>query len=334
MAAKVSRTRVRLTDVAELAQVSAATVSQVLNGKRPVSEATRNRVLDAVERLGYRPNQVARSLRTRRTNIAALAIPDITNPFYPVLARGMQDALGAAGIHVVVSNTDGDRVTQTTHLGDLVARGIDGIVYSGFHYTERDLAPVLEAGVPLVRLRGRVDPRLGDLVRSDDRKGAADATAHLLRRGYQRIGLLDASLAVSEDERAAGYRDAFAARGIEPDPDLVAAGDYSREGGRAAMRALLPRRPSAVVCANDLMAIGALDVAREAGLRVPDDLAVVGFDDIDAAELVSPALTTVRNPAYELGATSGRRLLERIEGDTSEPTETVVSADLIVRDST
>lgn len=327
----------RIADVARAAGVSRATVSQALNARRPVAEETRRRVREAVERLGYRPNEVARSLRTQRTKLTALVIPDITNPFYPMLARGLQDVLSGAGLHTMVSNTDADADTAATFVSDLVAHGVDGIVYTGFHITAESLRPAVQRHVPLVRL-GRHVPGLGAAVHSDDQAAAAVATGHLLDAGYRRVGLIDASLEIGDaDVRAAGYLDAHRSRDLTPDPALSAAGDYGRASGREGMRRLLdlPDPPRAVFCVNDLMAIGALDAIGERGLAVPDDVALVGFDDIEAASLVSPALTTVLNPAYDLGAACGRRLLGLIDGAAEgEEVETVVHAKLVVREST
>ncbi|MEV4756927.1 LacI family DNA-binding transcriptional regulator [Micromonospora sp. NPDC049559] len=323
--------------VAELAGVSATTVSHTLNGRRPVSAATRQRVLAAIEELGYRPNVLARGLRAGRSLTVGLVIPDITNPFYPLLARGLQDVLGPAGYDEIITNTNGDRELERAALDKMISRQVDGIAFAVFHTHAEDLRPVIEAGTPVVRLGGRQVQRGVDLVHSDDEGGAAEATRYLLRRGYRRIGFICGQAAEGPAaERVAGYRAALVEAGAPAGPELVAYTRFSRAGGADGLAQLLalPRPPDAVLCANDMMAIGALDVARTRGLRVPEEIAVMGFDDIEAASLVSPQLTTMANPAREIGQACGRLLLDRLGGAAGNPSaEVVVPARLVRRQS-
>ncbi|MCW2876054.1 MAG: Transcriptional regulator, TetR family [Sphaerisporangium sp.] len=323
--------------VAELAGVSPTTVSHALNGRRPVSAATRQRVLDAIEQLGYRPNVLARGLRTSKSQTIGLIIPDITNPFYPVLARGLQDVLGPAGYHEIISNTDGERDLERSALEQMIARQVDGIAFAVFHTHAEDLRPAIDVGIPVVRLGGRLVQDGVDLVHSDDEGGAAEATRYLLDRGYDRIGFVCGPEAEGPAaERVSGYFGALTERCVKPDPDLIVYTQFSRMGGMdGTLRLLgLPRPPRAVVCANDVMAIGALDAARQRRLDVPGDLAIMGFDDIEAATLVSPQLTTMANPARRIGQACGRLLLDRLSGEvTGPPSETVVPACLVRRQS-
>ncbi|MEV0622058.1 substrate-binding domain-containing protein [Nonomuraea sp. NPDC050404] len=323
--------------VAELAGVSATTVSHTLNGRRPVAGETRRRVLRAIEELGYRPNTLARGLRTSRSQTIGLIIPDITNPFYPAVARGLQDVLGPAGYDQIISNTDGVRRAERTAIEHMIARQVDGLAFAVFHTHAEHLLPAIEAGIPVVRLGGRQVQQGVDLIHSDDEGGAAEATRHLLGRGYRRIAFVCGPAAEGPAaERVAGYRAALADAGLPADRALVAHTEFSRAGGARGVARLLelPEPPDAVLCANDVMAIGALDVAARRGLRVPDDLAVMGFDDIDAAGLVSPGLTTMANPAREIGRATARRLLERLHGAIGEPsTELVVPTRLVRRQS-
>ncbi|UBU18195.1 substrate-binding domain-containing protein [Nonomuraea gerenzanensis] len=323
--------------VADLAGVSATTVSHTLNGRRPVAEETRRRVLEAIEELGYQPNVLARGLRTSRSQTIGLIIPDITNPFYPALARGLQDVLGPAGYDQIISNTDGVRRVEQAAIEQMIARQVDGLAFAVFHTHAADLRPVIEAGIPVVRLGGRLVQRGVDVVHSDDEGGAAEATRHLLARGYRRIAFVCGPAAEGPAaERVAGYRAALAEAGVPAGQALVSHTEFSRAGGAEGVARLLalPEPPDAVLCANDVMAIGALDVAARRGLRVPEDLAVMGFDDIDAAGLVSPGLTTMANPAREIGQATAVRLLERLRGTIDEPsTELVVPARLVRRQS-
>ncbi|WP_440103600.1 substrate-binding domain-containing protein [Streptosporangium sp. H16] len=329
--------RPSITRVAQLAGVSATTVSHALNGRRPVADETRRRVLAAIDQLGYRPNVLARGLRTSRSQTIGLIIPDITNPFYPALARGLQDVLGPAGYDEIISNTDGDRELERAAIEQMIARQVDGLAFAVFHTHAEDLLPVIGAGIPVVRLGGRLVQAGVDVVHSDDEGGAAEATRYLLERGYRRIGFVCGPHAEGPAaERVAGYRSALLAAGADADPRLVAHTHFSRAGGSSGTARLLdlPEPPDAVLCANDIMAIGALDTAEERGLRVPADLAVMGFDDIEAASLVSPGLTTMANPAREIGQACARRLLERLRGGTAQPSaETVIPARLVRRRS-
>jgi LacI family transcriptional regulator, galactose operon repressor len=323
--------------VAALAGVSATTVSHALSGRRPVSSATRARVQKAIEQLGYRPNQLAASLRTQRTHTVALVIPDITNPYYPMVARGLQDVLGPADYHSVICNTDGDHDTELGYLEEMSARAVDGVVIASFRTDPVEFKTALDVGIPVVMLGGTFDPQIADLVMSDDRTGTREATEYLLKRGISRIGFIDGESGVGPgDQRVAGYHDALRGHGLRADPDLLVTTDYTRQGGVDGLSRLLglPEPPRAVLCANDMIAIGALGVARDRGLSVPEDLAIVGFDDIEAASLVTPALTTVVNPGYELGQACGRLLLSRINEDVPEPrVQIVIPSRFIVRAS-
>jgi LacI family transcriptional regulator len=328
---------ITIADVALRAGVSKTTVSHTLSGKRPVSEETRRKVEQAVQDLGFRPNILAQSLRMQRSQTVALIIPDITNPFYPVLARGLQQVLVEQGYHTFLCNTDGQLEQEQAFVDDVVRRQVDGIVLVPFQLTTEALEEALTANIPVISIGTLIDHPLVDVVRPDDTQGAREATEYLLARGHRRIGMVtgDFGLATSE-RRMVGYREALEQAGIAFDPHLVVRGNFVRQGGREAMRELLvlQQRPSAVFCGNDLMAIGAMDTVREAGLAIPQDMAIMGFDDIDAASLVSPALTTVLNPAYELGEIAGRYLLERIFGEyEGERRCTIVPQRIVERDS-
>ncbi|MFI9550139.1 substrate-binding domain-containing protein [Nonomuraea endophytica] len=328
--------RPSISRVAALAGVSATTVSHTLNGRRPVAERTRSRVLAAIEELGYRPNVLARGLRTSRSQTVGLVIPDLTNPFYPALARGVQDVLGAAGYDQIISNTDGERTMERAALEQMIARQVDALAFAVFNTHPEDLLPVLDTGIPVVRLGGRLPQPGVDVVRSDDEGAAAIATRYLLERGRRRIAFVCGPAQEGPAaERVAGHLAALAAAGLSGNPRLVIHTQFSRTGGAEGTARLLdsPEPPDAVLCANDIMAIGALDAAAARGLRVPEDLAVMGFDDIEAAGLVSPGLTTMANPAREIGMACARLLLNRLSGTAEPSAEVVVPARLVRRTS-
>lgn len=313
--------RVTMAHVARRAGVSSTTVSHVLSGKRPVGAATQEEVLQAIGELGYRPNRVARSLRTRRSQMIAVIVPDITNPFYGVVTRGLADTLDEAGYRSYVCNTDASSERERDFVADALDRGVEGIVMSLVHNDPSDVTVIRRARTPLVLLADGEEIPGVDQVTADDRAGARLATQHLIARGARRVAMITGPAGTSVD-RVKGYADALAAAGLPHDRSLMREGGWLRDGGRDAMRSLIASAspPDAVFCANDLMAIGAMDAARQLGLRIPDDVALAGFDDIEAAALLTPPLTTVINPAYEVGQAAGRLILDRmIEGKDAVP---------------
>ena len=330
-------TQAGMSEVAARAGVSVTTVSHVLSGRRPVADATRSRVLQVIAELGYQPNPLSRVLRTQQTMTVALIVPDLTNPFYPMVLRGLAEMLVPAGYHAVVCNTDGTREEEISFLQEMTNRRVDGVVIAAFQLSRKDFLEHAKTG-PLVRLGGApFDPDLGDLVRSDDEGGMLQSARYLLEQGRVRLAYVGGPAHVGpSDLREAGYRRALAEAGQAIDEDLVIRGEFTREAGRAAAERLLGRtdRPDAIACANDLIAIGVLDVARAMGLQVPGELAVTGYDDIDAASLVFPALTTVVNPAREVGRACGEALLRQLTGGEAEsPRELVIANSLIRRES-
>jgi LacI family transcriptional regulator len=319
--------RVTISQVAALAGVSPTTVSHVLSGRRIVAAKTRGTVHEAIRTLGYRPNGVARSLRTRRSLMIAVLVPDITNTFYSVLTRGLADTLDVAGYGTYVCNTDGRLERETKFLEDILDRGADGIVMASVDSASIGALGPADLGVPVVCIGGALDHPRVDVVTADDEVGAHALTQHLLGRGVRRPAMIEGPSETGLN-RIAGFTRALQESGFAVDPELMVTGDWTRHGGYDAMQGLLSqpaqRRPDGVFCANDLMAIGAVDAVREAGLQVPQDVAVVGFDDVDAATIVNPPLTTAVNPAYDSGVSAGRLLLSRLTGDHQGSGRTVV----------
>jgi LacI family transcriptional regulator len=331
-----SSQRVTIADVALLAEVSKTTVSHVLSGKRPVALATRKRVEEAIEELGYRPDGLARSLRSRRSHMVALMIPDITNPYYPLLARGLEDGVDR-GYRTFICNTDGEADREKDFLEEVTDRRVDGLVIDSFMMSPDEIRAAVGGTTPIVLIGTTVMGAPGyDAVHSDDEHGAFEATMHLFRRGHRRVAMIQGPPGAG-GKRNEGYLRALEEANAPLDPDLVASGEWTRPGGAFAARLLLERsnRPSGIFCANDLMALGAIDAARELGLDVPREVAIVGFDDIEAAGMVSPGLTTVSNPAYETGRLAGIMLRERMTGRYGDAPRTVtLPCRLIQRAST
>jgi LacI family transcriptional regulator len=316
--------RATIEDVAQLAAVSKTTVSHVLSRKRPVSSPTRERVEIAIEKLGYRPDGLARSLRTRRTHMVALMIPDIANPYYPPLARGLEDGAGL-GYRTFVCSTDGVPAKEQEFLEEVADRRADGIALDSFTMTPDQISALVPASTAVVRIGTTVidDPGY-DTVHTDDEHGAYEAVMHLLGQGRRRIGMIQGP-AGAGGKRNDGYMRALRTAGLPVHQELIISGEWTRSGGeKAALELLrLDNPPAAIFCGNDLMALGAMDAARELGCKVPDDVALVGFDDIEAAEMVSPPLTTVSNPAYEIGLIAGHLLRERMTGQYRDLPRTV-----------
>jgi LacI family transcriptional regulator len=261
----------------------------------------------------------------------------VTNPFYPALARGLQDAVRDAGLLVLLADAGNSAQQERAFLIEAVERRVDGVVLSSFQLSPADLEPAVRANIATISVGPQLAGTQADIVSADDHQIGRDAVDHLAERGHQRIatiaGPLDAQPGLGRFE---GFRDQMRARGLRLPASRIAESDFTREGGRAAMERLLKGRsvPTAIFCANDLMAIGALDAARAAGRSVPADLAVLGVDDIDAAALVSPALSTIRVPAREIGHAAGRLLVERIDGNLPAARRTVLVAHELIRRET
>ena len=336
--ASQERTEPTIHDVARRAGVSTATVSRALNAKGQVRPATRWLVEEAVRELGYRPNTLARSLKTRTTQTIAFLLPDITNPFYPGLVKGVQDCAHAHGYTLLLGSAEGDPAAEEQYLNLLWEKRVDGAIVDGLVLPRDRIAAFVSGGFPIVSLDRNVDFPNVPLVQVNNARGARLATEHLLDLGHRRVAHVSGAdgLRISE-ERLAGYVDALREAGIEPDPRLIAAGRFSEEGGAAAAELLLARGGdfTALFAANDMSAIGAIKTLEDRGLRIPDDVSVVGFDDLRLSAYVSPALTTVRQPAYEMSYRAAELLFELIEtGKRRRRSANVVfEPELIVRSS-
>ena len=305
-------------DVARQAGVSQATVSLVLRGSAApaIAGETSARVRETARALGYAPNRPAQSLRTRRTETIAVVVPDIGNPFYAALLRGVQSVADRAGYDVMTMNTDGTAEREQRVLRWSLEGRVDGVVGAFFTLRATDFRPLTAAGIAVLRIEtsAKADGSLPiDNLYVDNQAAAAAATRYLLDRGRRRIAMI-AGQGGPQVERSRGYRLALAERDLAP--RLMVDAEFSENGGyRAASRLLAGgAAPDALFAANDLMAIGAMTALRERGLSIPDDVAVIGFDDIFVARLVTPALTTVSQFQQHLGEAAATTLLERLRG--------------------
>jgi LacI family transcriptional regulator len=328
--------RVTIADVAREAGVSSQTVSRALNNKTEISASTRERVLAVVERLGFRPSTLARGLVTQRTSTLGLVVPDIANPFFSEVARGAEDAAHEGGYSLLLCNTKEDPGREVEALRTLEAQQVDGILLCSSRLSGEQFSAMLNQ-LPAVVLVNRVLPGSG--LRSvciDDEAGARRATQHLLAGQRREIAFLAGPPAsYSGQNRARGYRSALAEAGVAGDPDLCLACAPHLEGGFQAATQLLSRRAGvdALLCYNDLVAVGALQACASQGRRVPDDIAVIGFDDILLAGLVTPPLTTLRSDKRGLGAEAVRLLLRVVTGCAASYENVLLQPELIVRAS-
>ena len=323
--------------VAARAGVSFTTVSHVLNGTRRVSDAARERVQQAIAEMGYAPSAVARALRTSETCILGVLVPNITNPFFAELTRGIEDCCRRTDYSVFLCNSDDDPERQARYLQTLLERRVDGLLLAAAAGESPDLVRRLaSAGVPAVVVDRNV-PGLGaDWVRVDHQAGARMAVEHLLALGHRAIACLSgpSEFEVSR-QRVAGWREAMAGAGIETSPDWLLEGDFSAPAGHELARRLLARGViTAIFASNDLLAIGALRAAAELGVAVPQSLSVIGFDGIDLGAYAFPALTSVGHPIRKMGEVAAALLIERIAQKPAEAREVVLAPQLLMREST
>ncbi|MGW5047298.1 LacI family DNA-binding transcriptional regulator [Streptomyces griseoluteus] len=328
------RQRVTMADVARAAGVSSATVSYVLSGKRAVAPETRTAVEAAIAELGFVVNTAARSLRTGRSSLVALIVPDIANPFFAQLAATLQEELRGLGLHVVVCDTRARREEERALLAEAVQQRFAGVVITPFRLLPKDLGVLTDAGIPAVVSAdvpfGAVDQVVPD-ARAATRQALELVTAARRRRIAMIAGPRDAT---GGDPRLELLRALARQYGTALPGELVVRGEHTREAGAEGFAELMDRRyrPDAVFCANDVIAVGALDKARELGIDIPGDVALVGHDDAAFASLVQPRLTTIRYSAEEVGRAAARLLRERLDGRTAHRTVRV-KAEFVARAS-
>ncbi len=328
---------VTIHELAAAANVSIATVSRVLNNTpHPVSESTRQRVLKLAQEMGYRPNQAARSLRTERSGMIGIITDDISEtPFSPLIIRGIQDYMRSAGYFCLIINVDWNPQKEKEAVQDLTARAIDGVIFAETWHNSinEELAGANKPHVFVHRLFQNSSPYS---VIPDEIYGSRTAVHHLLELGHRRIGYINGpDDFYASAERLKGYRLALEEAGIPFDPSLTTVGNWEVPSGYDGAQQLLagPQHPTAIFAANDLMAVGAIYAIHDAGLRIPEDIALVGYDDREIATIVRPALTTVTLPCYDMGQASAAMLVNLLEGKADNPDEVKIRGKLIVRQS-
>lgn len=330
---------VTIRDVAKQAGVSTTTVSHVINQSRFVSATAARRVQRAMRDLKYQPNAVARSLRRKHTRTLGLVLPDSASPFFAEVARGIEDFAFRQGYNVLFGSSDHDLEKENAYLRVFIEKQVDGMIFVAAGESTRNIEQLQAERLPLVLVDREFKNVHADYVVADNRRGGFLAAEHLIQIGHRRIACIAGpSPNTPSADRVTGYRDALKAYHIPFDPKLVRRGDFQAHTGFAAARFFITRksnRPTAIFACNDMMALGALGAIYTAGLSVPEDIAVVGFDDILLASYAAPPLTTVRQPKYEMGQLAAQILLERISRqEKGGEKRHLLPTQLIVRQST
>ena len=331
---------VTLRDVARVAGVHPATVSRALNEETRglVNAETARRVLKAAEELGYQPNPIARGLKTNRSYTIGVLIPDLTNPLFPPILRGIEDRLETGGYTPLTANTDNDPERELLDAQTMRSRQVDGIIAATARRDHQLHDALLDAGIGLVLVNRRQEDLPVSSATADDRLGMRLAVEHLLSLGHTRIAHLAGPLDYSTGlDRHESFFETMRGAGIEPDPDLVLLAEAFREPDGARLCGQLldeGREFTAIAAANDLLALGCYDALAERGVRCPEDVSIVGFNDMPFAARFSPPLTTINIPHYEIGTAAAELMLERLLAPDAEPREVRLEPHLVVREST
>jgi LacI family repressor for deo operon, udp, cdd, tsx, nupC, and nupG len=332
-----ARRPVTIVEVAKRAGVSTATVSRALAKPDVVSEQARARVLAAISKTGFTPNFAARNLRARRTMTVLVVVPNIANPFFAQVLRGIDDELVAFGYGMIIGNLDNLAEREARYVDIVFAGQVDGVLLMSGRVPEGGGRRMTDAGLPMAGICVAIPGSGLAHVVVDDRAAATAVVEHLLALGHRRLGFVSGPPRnLNSLDRLRGFRDGLAAAGLDPDGAVVWPGSFMFESGIRAAADFLARadRPTAVFAASDHMAIAFMKTVRAGGVRIPADVSVVGFDGIEFSDFVEPTLTTVRQPRYELGRTGANLLLRAMRGEATPSGRIALAAPLIVREST
>lgn len=323
-------------DVAKLAGVAPITVSRVINNSGYINEKTREKVEVAIARLGYVPNVLARSLKSKRTNTLALVFTDITNPFFTIIARGVEDTAGYAGFNVIFCNTDESQEKEDNYIQVILQKQVDGILLVPAGSNTKSIQIIKDQGTPLVVLDRRIDNADVDIVRGDSVGGAKLLTQHLIDLGHRHITLINGPHNVSTaEDRLIGYKRTMEENGLKDNIQSFY-GSFTQASGNHLTQMVFDKdtKPTAIFAANNLIAVGVLRALNGLGLRVPEDVALVSFDDIPDNLTMFPFMTAVSQPSYEMGKTATELLIARIKNvSASGYQDIVLPVDFIERNS-
>ncbi|HHV83812.1 MAG TPA: LacI family transcriptional regulator [Tepidanaerobacter syntrophicus] len=331
---------VTIYDVAKKAKVSIATVSRVINNSNVVTEKTRQQVEQAIQELNYAPNVIASALTKKSTLTLGLLIPDISNPFFSELARGVEDASNDFGFNIIICNTDYSLEKEATYTNLLRQKSVDGFIISTAYYNDENVINLLKENVPLVLLGRDIEDSRDypiDVVGSDNVKGGYIATKHLIELGHEKIACLLGPRQIKVNlEREIGYLKALREAKIKVHDEIIAHGDFKLEFGYQKTIEILkgPIKPTAFFAANDLTALGVIKAVKSLGLSVPKDVSVIGYDNTILAEITDPSLTTINQQMRKMGYLATEMLIKRIKRERTPGKKIVLDVDLTVRDST
>jgi len=327
-------------DVAKKAGVSIATVSRVINNSDAVSERTRQQVQQAIKELKYAPNMIASALTKKSTLTLGLLIPDISNPFFSELARGVEDASNDFGFNIIMCNTDYSLEKEATYISLLKQKSVDGFIISTAYYNDENIIKLLKENVPLILLGRDIEDSKGypiDVVGSNNVKGGYIATKHLIDLGHEKIACLLGPRQIKVNlERKIGYLKALEEAGLKAYDEIIIHGDFKLEFGYKKTIEIFkgPIKPTAFFAANDLTALGVIKAIKNLGLSVPDDISVIGYDNTILAEITDPPLTTINQQMRKMGYRATELLIKRIKDERSPGEKIVFDIDLVARKST
>lgn len=328
--------RSTLKEVAKLAGVSTATVSNALNETKYVSEEVKDKINRAIEELNYQPNIVAKSLRVQESRIIGVLISDVANPFFSIVVKGLEEELSKSNYSILLCNTDSSVEKERKYLEVMIGKRVDGLVVSSAGNTGDYFRSLDKTGVPIVFLNRCPEFMNSDVIMTNNIQGAYSATEHLIRHGYGKIAIITGPSSISTGkDRLIGYKRALEDYGVALSDPLVKEGLFTIQSGYDKMKELMEQdmKPDAVFISNNSMTLGAYKYLKEAGIRIPDQIAVLGYDDPDWADIVEPPITTVRQPAYQLGVHAANLMLARINEKQVKREIMYMDTTLIIRRS-
>ncbi len=329
---------VTIKDIAKEADVSIATVSRVINNKSEgVGDETRERILKIIKDRKYYPNRMARGMVTKQSNMLGLILPDITNPFFPDLVRGVEDTASRFGYNIVLCNADNDKDKEESYIQVLKENNAAGIFYiSVIRRNDNNIKRLLESKIPFVLMDRRINIDNVPKVYTDNEAGMYEMVEYLIKQGHRKIAYISGpKYNSSSEQRLKGYTTALSDAGIPVEDSLIREGDYQIESGHQYITELLDqgREFTAVACANDMMAVGALEGLKSRGIKIPEEISITGYDDILMATVTSPKLTTVAQPKYEMGCIAAELLIKLVKGQRISQNEVILQSKLAIRES-
>lgn len=327
---------ITIKDIAKKANVSATTVSRVINNKPDVSESTKKKIQKLIKENNYKPNDIARGLVLKKTKTIGLIVPDISNPFFPEIIKGVEHETKDAGYSVIICDTDNQIKQEKSSIDLLLSKQVDGIIMSLSNDSVRDLKSLKESKLSIVQLDRNIPELSYPMVSVDNKLSAYKATKHLIALGHTEIGHVTGELHTKPaQDRLEGYKKALKDSNLSCNKDLIIEGKYSKKSGYEAMVKMIKNKmPTAVFFANDLMALGAYEALDEYNIKIPDDISIIGHDDIDVSSLIQPKLTTMRQPKNELGKIAAEILIGLIENNNTASEDVILNTELVNRQST